>query len=270
MDPLIFIGELGLDLIHLIAIVATLALAAVCYKLRELLGRAEAVREEVEADLAQSEEVLKTQRTRAETAELQLAELRGQTAKQNEAFGEIARGVMQQTQKHFIAMADETFKMHREGAKGELSELMKPIGENFTELEPEDLLKFGLIPEFVGRLPVVSTLRPLKIAELIHVLTEPKNAMVKQYSKLLAMDGVDPDITEDGLEAMAEEAIERGTGARALRSIFEKLMHEVMYDAPSLDGFSQVTVDREVVEGTKEPKVVKQKKKPADDEAEAA
>ncbi|MEM7601472.1 MAG: ATP-dependent Clp protease ATP-binding subunit ClpX, partial [Verrucomicrobiota bacterium] len=96
------------------------------------------------------------------------------------------------------------------------------------------------------------------------------NAMVKQYSKLLAMDGVDLDITEDGLEAMAGEAIERGTGARALRSIFEKLMLEVMYDAPSLDGFSQVTVDREVVEGVKEPKVVKQKKKAADDEAEAA
>lgn len=145
------------------------------------------------------------------------------------------------------------------------------IEKQLRNVSPEDLHGFGLIPEFVGRLPIVSTLRPLKIAELIHVLTEPKNAMVKQYSKLLAMDGVDLDITEDGLEAMAEEAIERGTGARALRSIFEKLMLEVMYDAPSLDGFSQVTVDREVVEGTKEPKVIQQKKKKdSDDEAEAA
>ena len=80
--------------------------------------------------------------------------------------------------------------------------------------------------------------------------------MVKQYSKLLAMDGVNLDITEDGLEAMAEEAIERGTGARALRSIFEKLMLEVMFDAPSHDGFTRVTVDREVVEGTREAEVI--------------
>jgi ATP-dependent Clp protease ATP-binding subunit ClpX len=130
------------------------------------------------------------------------------------------------------------------------------IETQLRNVSPEDLHGFGLIPEFVGRLPVVSTLRPLKTDELVRVLTEPKNAMVKQYSKLLAMDGVNLDITDDGLEAMAEEAIERGTGARALRSIFEKLMLDVMFDAPSQDGFTRVTLDREVVEGTCEAEVI--------------
>jgi len=140
-------------------------------------------------------------------------------------------------------------------------EVTKVASESEIEMQlrnvsPEDLQGFGLIPEFVGRLPVVSTLRPLKTKELIRVLTEPKNAMVKQYRKLLAMDGVNLDITEDGLEAMAEEAIERGTGARALRSIFEKLMLDVMFDAPGHDGFTRVTVDREVVENTREAEVI--------------
>ena len=146
------------------------------------------------------------------------------------------------------------------------------IEKQLRNVSPEDLHGFGLIPEFVGRLPVVSTLRPLKRDELIHVLTEPKNAMVKQYSKLLAMDGVDLDITEDGLEAMAEEAMDRGTGARALRSIFEKLMLEIMYDAPSHEGFSRVVIDREVVEGKREPEVIREKKKgdSSGDEKEAA
>ena len=155
-------------------------------------------------------------------------------------------------------------------------EVTKVASESEIEMQlrnvsPEDLHGFGLIPEFVGRLPIVSTLRPLRTEELIHVLTKPKNAMVKQYSKLLAMDGVNLDITEDGLEAMAEEAIERGTGARALRSIFEKLMLDVMFDAPSHDGFTRVTVDREVVEGTREAEVivenvVKKDIEPSDDD----
>ncbi len=155
-------------------------------------------------------------------------------------------------------------------------EITKVASESEIEMQlrnvsPEDLHGFGLIPEFVGRLPVVSTLRPLQSEELVKVLTEPKNAMVKQYSKLLAMDGVDLEITEEGLEAMAEEAIERGTGARALRSIFEKLMLDVMFDAPSHDGFSRVVVDREVVTGEKEAKViVEEKDEKADDEKEAA
>ena len=145
------------------------------------------------------------------------------------------------------------------------------IEMQLRNVSPEDLHGFGLIPEFVGRLPVVSTLRPLQSEELVRVLTEPKNAMVKQYSKLLAMDGVDLKITKDGLEAMAEEAIERGTGARALRSIFEKLMLDVMFDAPSHDGFSRVVVDGDVVTGEKEAEVVvEEKDEEADDEKEAA
>ena len=95
-------------------------------------------------------------------------------------------------------------------------------------VEPEDLLSFGLIPEFIGRLPVISTLSELTVEDLVKILTEPKNAMVKQYSKLLALEGVDLTITKDALQALAEEAVKRGTGARALRSLFEKLMLDIM------------------------------------------
>ena len=128
-----------------------------------------------------------------------------------------------------------------------------------AEVTPEDLLGFGLIPEFVGRLPVVSTLKNLTRDQLIRVLTEPKNAMVKQYSKLLMMDGVEIDIKQDGLEAMADQALLRGTGARALRSIFERLMLEVMFESPSSEHDIFVTIDREVVEGGREAEMVPRK-----------
>ncbi|MGJ8677276.1 MAG: ATP-dependent Clp protease ATP-binding subunit ClpX [Akkermansiaceae bacterium] len=129
----------------------------------------------------------------------------------------------------------------------------------FQKAEPEDLLHFGLIPEFIGRLPIISSLRELKVDELILILTEPKNALIKQYSKLLAMSGVKLKVTKDGLTALAEEAIKRGTGARALRSIFEKIMLDVMYDVPGRDDVESVTVNRSVVEGTKPP-IIKKKK----------
>ncbi len=137
-----------------------------------------------------------------------------------------------------------------QGAKGSGVAPAKPDLQNVT---PEDLLSFGLIPEFVGRLPVVSTLEHLSREQLIRVLTEPKNAMVKQYSKLLAMDGVELQIKEDGLEAMAEEALKRGTGARALRSIIEKLMLDVMFESPSRQDIATVTLNRSVVEGERPP-----------------
>ena len=127
------------------------------------------------------------------------------------------------------------------------------------DVTPEDLLGFGLIPEFVGRLPVVSTLQNLTRDQLIRVLTEPKNAMVKQYSKLLAMDGVDMELKKDGLEAMADLAITRGTGARALRSIIEKLMLDVMFESPSNTDPMKVVVDRPVVDGEK-PAEMKRKR----------
>lgn len=131
MEPIIQIGETGLDLIHLIAIVIALGLAAAAYRLNEQFGREKIVRAEAEADLAHASQELKTQRARAEDAKLELAELRGQTAKQSEEFSTLAQQVMKQAQAQFVEMADETFKKHREGAKGELNQLMKPIGENF-------------------------------------------------------------------------------------------------------------------------------------------
>ena len=128
---------------------------------------------------------------------------------------------------------------------------------NLQEVEPEDLLSFGLIPEFIGRLPVISSLSALTEDDLVRILTEPKNAMVKQYSKLLALEGVELNITKDALQALAEEAVKRGTGARALRSIFEKLMLDIMYDLPSRKDVAKVTINRAVVEGKKAPTLKK-------------
>ena len=119
--------------------------------------------------------------------------------------------------------------------------------------EPEDLLHFGLIPEFIGRLPVITNLRELTEDELVEILTEPKNALLKQYSKQLALNDVKLKVTKDGLRAMAEEAVRRGTGARALRSIFERLMLDVMYHIPSRDDIESVTLNRAVVLGDKPP-----------------
>ena len=134
--------------------------------------------------------------------------------------------------------------------------------ENLLEkVQPEDLLHFGLIPEFIGRLPVYSALRKLAEDELIQILTEPKNALVKQYQKQLALNGVKLKITRDALRSLAKEAVARGTGARALRSIFEHIMLEVMYEIPSRDDVESVTLNRGVVEGTKQPTI---KKKRAD------
>lgn len=131
-----------------------------------------------------------------------------------------------------------------------------------ARVQPEDLLHFGLIPEFIGRLPVFSALRKLSEPELVKILTEPKNAMMKQYQKLLSMNDVKLKITQDGLTALAEEALERGTGARALRSIFEKLMLDVMFDIPSRKDIESVTINRAVVEGDKPP-ILKKKKSSA-------
>ena len=127
-------------------------------------------------------------------------------------------------------------------------------------VQPEDLLHFGLIPEFIGRLPVISSLRKLTEDELISILTEPKNALVKQYGKQLAMNGVKLRITRDALRAFAEEAFRRGTGARALRSIFERIMLEVMFDVPSRDDIDLVTINRQVVLGER-PALIRRKKR---------
>ncbi len=124
-----------------------------------------------------------------------------------------------------------------------------PDASHLALIEPEDLLSFGLIPEFIGRLPVTATLSQLTEEDLVKILTQPRNAMLKQYSKLLAMEGVNLTVTRDALKAMATQAVERGTGARALRSMFERIMLDVMYEIPSRKEITSVTINRSVVEG---------------------
>jgi len=126
-------------------------------------------------------------------------------------------------------------------------------GEILREIEPEDLLKFGLIPEFVGRLPVVATLEDLDEKALVQILTEPKNALVKQYQRLFEMEDVRLEFAEDALSAIARKAIARKTGARGLRSIMEGILLESMFDLPSLDGVEAIVISREVVEGRAKP-----------------
>jgi len=121
------------------------------------------------------------------------------------------------------------------------------IGEIFTDLEPEDLLKFGLIPEFVGRLPVIATLTDLDEDALITILTQPKNALVKQYQRLFDLESTKLSFTEDALSAIAKRAIERKTGARGLRSIMEDILLDTMFDLPSMDTVTEVVVNEEAV-----------------------
>jgi len=121
---------------------------------------------------------------------------------------------------------------------------------------PEDLLKFGLIPEFVGRLPVISTLEPLDESALVRILTEPKNALVKQYQKLLEMDNVALSFDSDALDAIAKEAIKRNTGARGLRSIIESIMLDVMFEVPSRNDVGSCTITQEVVQQKVIPELV--------------
>ena len=127
------------------------------------------------------------------------------------------------------------------------------VGELLQKSEPEDLLKFGLIPEFVGRLPVIATLEDLDIAALVKILKEPKNALIKQYRKLFELEDVELTFTDEALEAIAQRAIDRKTGARGLRSIVEGLLLDTMYDLPTETDIAEVVVDKEVVEGRKEP-----------------
>ena len=133
------------------------------------------------------------------------------------------------------------------------------IGELFGELEPEDLLKYGLIPEFVGRLPVIATLEDLDEDALITILTEPKNALVKQYQKLFDIEGKELTFTDDALKAVAKRAIERKTGARGLRSILENLLLDTMFDLPDLDA-DEIVVEEETITEGNPPKAIKKKK----------
>jgi len=132
----------------------------------------------------------------------------------------------------------------------------KDIGVILSQVEPEDLIKFGLIPELVGRLPAVATLSQLDKSALLRILTEPKNALVKQYAALMKYDDVDLSFTDDALEAIAEKAILRKTGARGLRAIMESVMLDVMYDIPSMTNIEKCLVNRESVESKSKPVLV--------------
>ncbi|MDR1236505.1 MAG: ATP-dependent Clp protease ATP-binding subunit ClpX [Holosporaceae bacterium] len=127
------------------------------------------------------------------------------------------------------------------------------VGELFSKVEPEDLLKYGLIPEFVGRVPVIATLNDLDETALISILTEPKNALIKQYQKLFNMEDVSLVFEEDAIAAVAKLALERKTGARGLRSIMESILLDLMYELPSCKDVEEITITKEVVEGLSKP-----------------
>jgi ATP-dependent Clp protease ATP-binding subunit ClpX len=135
--------------------------------------------------------------------------------------------------------------------------------EAVRHVEPEDLLSFGMIPEFIGRLPVLSALDALTEEEMVAILTETKNAMIKQYTKLFSMEGVRLSVTKDALKALAAQAVTKGTGARALRSMLERIMLEIMYEVPSREDIAEVTINRAVVEGKKPPLIRKKQDKDA-------
>jgi len=130
------------------------------------------------------------------------------------------------------------------------------VGEMFSEVEPEDLIKFGLIPELVGRLPVVATLRELDEAALVRILTEPKNALVKQFQKLFAMEGAELDVRPAALQSIARKALKRKAGARGLRSILESALLETMYELPSVGNVSRVVLDDTAIEGKGKPLLI--------------
>ncbi len=141
------------------------------------------------------------------------------------------------------------------------------MGHILKEVEPEDLLKFGLIPEFIGRLPVVATLEDLDEAALIEILTKPKNALVKQYARLFQMEGVKLSFTEEALKQVALRAIARRTGARGLRSIMESILLSTMFDLPGLEHVDEVVINREVAESRADPVFVYGKERPAEQSA---
>ena len=130
------------------------------------------------------------------------------------------------------------------------------IGELLLEVEPQDLIQYGLIPEFVGRLPVVATLSELDEDALVKILSEPKNAITKQYQKLFEMENVELDFRNDALHAVAKKAMERKTGARGLRTILEQVLLDTMYELPSAEDVTKVVVDEAVINGDAQPYLI--------------
>ncbi|MGL5324256.1 MAG: ATP-dependent protease ATP-binding subunit ClpX [Aeromonas sp.] len=142
------------------------------------------------------------------------------------------------------------------GAEVKSKDAKATLSETFAKVEPEDLIKYGLIPEFIGRLPVVATLTELDEAALIQILQEPKNALTKQYAALFDLEGVELEFRDDALNAIARKAMERKTGARGLRSIVEAVLLDTMYDLPSLEGVSKVVIDETVIKGDSAPLMI--------------
>jgi ATP-dependent Clp protease ATP-binding subunit ClpX len=171
------------------------------------------------------------------------------------AFAGLDKIILNRTQKGGIGFTSEVRSIEN-----------RPHGNDvFHDVEPEDLVRFGLIPEFVGRLPVVATLEELDEAALISILKDPKNALSKQYRRLFEMDGADLEFRDDGLAAVARKAMDRKTGARGLRTILENILLDTMYDLPSLKNVSKVVVDETVVQGTSPPYVIYKTEEPANE-----
>ena len=160
------------------------------------------------------------------------------------AFSGLDKVIMNRTNKTGIGFGADPATVGREPAS---------IGETLRQVEPEDLVKYGLIPEFVGRLPVVATLEELDAKALMRILTEPKNSLTRQYAKLFEMEGVEVDFRDDALRAVARKAMERKTGARGLRSILEAVLLDTMYQLPSSNAVTKVVVDESVIQGDSEP-----------------
>ncbi|MDX5406633.1 MAG: ATP-dependent protease ATP-binding subunit ClpX [Chromatiaceae bacterium] len=148
------------------------------------------------------------------------------------------------------------------GAEVRSKESSRSLSESFRDVEPEDLVKYGLIPEFIGRLPVVATLTELDLAALVQILSEPKNALVKQFAALFAMEDVELEFREDALNAIAQKAMERKTGARGLRSIVEGVLLDTMYELPSMQDVAKVVIDETVIRGESDPILIYQSSEP--------
>jgi ATP-dependent Clp protease ATP-binding subunit ClpX len=159
------------------------------------------------------------------------------------AFAGLDKVIQQRTEKGGIGFSAEV----------KTKDDTKNIGELFAEVEAEDLIRYGLIPEFVGRLPVVATLEELSEEALIQVLTEPKNALTKQYQKLFEMEGTELEFRMDSLHAIAQKSMQRKTGARGLRTIVENVLLDTMYEIPSADNVAKVVIDKLVIEGENDP-----------------
>ena len=147
------------------------------------------------------------------------------------------------------------------GAEVKSKDDKKAIGEVLRTVEPEDLIKFGLIPELIGRLPVIATLEELSVDALVQILVEPKNALVKQYQKLFSMESVELEIRSAAMTAIARRALERKTGARGLRSIMEQALMDTMFDLPTFDGVAKVVVDEHTIDDGAKPLLVYREQK---------